>query len=440
MERDINNALIEWRNSPVHLPIMLRGARQVGKSYTVEQFGKQHFKQLIVVNFEQNPEFKKCFESLEPKAITHLIELQLGVDITPGETLLFLDEIQECPNAIMALRYFKEQMSSLHVIAAGSLLEFVLDDENFRMPVGRVQFFHIKPLSFKEFLVAKGHKKLREFIETFTWNDTINEMIHEKMLDLMREYMVLGGMPAVVDAYLKGESFKAAQNIQSILLTTYENDFGKYSKGIGTEHLKLLFRRLPDLITQQFKYTKVAADIQSREIKAALQKLVQANIVHQVYSTTANGLPLNALINTKKFKLLFLDVGLIERKFHLDAEILMKKDLFLVNRGALVEQFVGQELLVYQDILLPPEVYFWARDKKNSSAEVDYVININENIIPIEVKAGAHGRLRSMHVFLEEHASELGVRISQLPPNKSNSIIDLPFYMVSEIARLVKAL
>jgi predicted AAA+ superfamily ATPase len=437
MKRDIEKTLIEWKDSPVHLPIMLRGARQVGKSYTVEEFGRIYFKNIVIVNFEQQPEFIKCFESLQPKIIINLIELALSVDIIPGETLLFLDEIQECPNAIVALRYFKEQMSELHVIAAGSLLELVLQAENFSMPVGRIQFFYLKPLSFKEFLTAGNQEKLRRFIEEFQCGDTVHPTIHNKLLELVRHYIVLGGMPAALATYFETGSMRMAQNIQTILLTNYENDFAKYAKGTSIETLKLLFRRIPDMVTQQFKYVRVSPDIQSRELKVALDKLGQANIVYPVYATAATGLPLNALINTKKFKLLFLDVGLVERSSRLDAELLLQEDLLLINKGAIAEQFVGQELLAYQDILEMPETYFWARDKKNANAEVDYVTNVGRQIVPIEVKSGTQGRLKSLKLFLKEYQLPLGVRLSLSPPEQTDNILNLPLYMVGEINRLI---
>ena len=437
MRRDIEKALIEWRNASTHLPIMLRGARQVGKSYLVENFGRTYFKECVTLNFEQIPRFKKCFETFEPQKIINLIEFELGVNIVAGGTLLFLDEIQECPNAIMALRYFKEQMPDLHVIAAGSLLEFALEAEDFRMPVGRVQFLYLKPLSFKEFLVAKGHEKLRTLIENFQWGDSIPNIAHEKLLELVKEYMILGGMPAVIENYLTTRNMRSAQAMQYSLMSTYENDFSKYAKRSSIENLKLLFRKIPELVTHQFKYTHITQDIQSRDLKAALHKLIQANIVYPVYASAATGLPLNALINPKKVKLLFLDTGLVNCVSQLGAEILMSEDFLAINKGAIAEQFIGQELLAYQDALLTPEVYFWARDQKNARAEVDYVINVGSKIIPIEVKSGHSGRLKSLKLFIEEYKSSCGVRLSLLPPEKKDSIIHLPLYMAGEIGRLV---
>lgn len=440
MQRDIESALIAWKNSSTHLPILLRGARQVGKSYLVERFAEAHFDHVVTVNFELFPDLKSVFSSLDPHELIKLLGLRLSADIIPGKTLLFLDEIQECPNAIMALRYFKEKMPDLHVIAAGSLLEFALADESFRMPVGRVQFFYVKPLSFKEFLNAKGLTKLRLFIEEVDWKTAIPEPIHQQLLGLVKEYSVLGGMPAVVNEYLHHNSYQAAQNMQNILLSTYENDFAKYAKGVSIEHLRMLFRKIPNQVAQQFKYSHITQEVQSRELKLALQKLIRAYIAYPVYATSASGLPLNALINEKKFKLLFLDIGLIRSASHLAAELLLSEGFSAVNKGALAEQFVGQELLAYQDLLLAPELFFWARDKKNANAELDFVTQVEGEIVPIEVKSGAYGSLKSLQLFMNEHASRFGIRVSTHPFSAHEKLLSIPFYLVSEIARLYRAL
>lgn len=361
--------------------------------------------------------------TLDPINIVNQIEVLTGEKIIPGKTLLFLDEIQECPKAIMALRYFKENMSDLHVIAAGSLLEFVFHDENFRMPVGRVQLFHMKPVSFKEFLSATG--------------DETPESIHDKATRAVQEYCVLGGMPAVIDEYIAKKSYMSAQDMQNILLTTYQNDFGKYSGGSMLNYCQLIFNKSAALVAKQFKYTHVSSDIQSRELKPALQRLIQAGILHAVYSTAATGLPLNALLNEKKLKLLYLDIGLLKRAWHLDVDILLESDFLAINQGQLAEQFVGQELLAYQDILTPSEVYFWARDKRGASAELDYVINVGSQIIPIEVKSGKSNSMKSLRIFMAEKNSSVGLKISTDSLRQTENILNIPFYMVSEISRLV---
>ena len=228
MKRHLLDKLLAWKQSDTHLPIILRGARQVGKTHLVTTLGQEHFEHFVPLNFELDPELAACFSSLSPQSIIRAIELVINQRIVLGKTLLFLDEVQECPQALMALRYFKEQLPELHIIAAGSLLEFTLQAETFRMPVGRVQFFHLGPLTFKEFLYAKGENALVEYIESYSWQTDTLAPVHNKLLDLVREYTVVGGMPAVVAEYVKEVSWQAAQDQQSILLSIYQNDFGKY--------------------------------------------------------------------------------------------------------------------------------------------------------------------------------------------------------------------
>src|ERR1700722_40752 len=280
MKRDIEKELLAWKISPIKAPLLLRGARQVGKSWVVEKFGREQFENLIVLNFEQRPEVSVCFETLLPEKILSAIELFTSASIRPGKTLLFLDEIQECPQAIMSLRYFKEQMPDLHVIGAGSLLEFVLNEENFPMPVGRVQFLYLRPLSFCEFLSALGRENLREHLKTVTLKNP--PQIHEELLKLVREYVALGGMPAVIAAYLQTKSLYDTQNVQSDILSTYRRDFGKYAKKTKHKYLSLLFEKAPGFVGAWFKYSKVDQEVNIRDIKIALQQLCQAGLLYQV--------------------------------------------------------------------------------------------------------------------------------------------------------------
>lgn len=345
MKRDAEQALTFWKDSPGRLPLLLRGARQVGKSYTIERWGKEHFDNVVVINFELQPELIICFESLEPTEILQALAPFLRQKIEPGKTLLFLDEIQECPNAIRALRYFKEKLPELHVIGAGSLLEFTLNDAQFRMPVGRVQFMYMKPLSFKEYLSALGYDELRKFVESTTSDTKINISLHEKLLQLVKQYIVLGGMPAVVDLYLKSNDLYQCQLLQSSLLNTYRLDFGKYASKTDHKYLQRIFEKIPQLIGLHVKYSKIDPEVSSREIKKALGMLKDAGLISPIYSTNASGLPLSSSISEKKFKLLFVDMGLVSRMSQLESVLLFHEELLLQNRGFIIEQFVGQELL-----------------------------------------------------------------------------------------------
>lgn len=437
MKRDSLQQLLDWKDSPIRCPLLIRGARQVGKTHLVTHFGQTHFKRLCTVNFEQSREYKNCFETLDPHKITALIETLSGTPITPGETLLFLDEIQDCPNAIVALRYFKEQYPTLHVIGAGSLLEFSLRDENFRMPVGRVQFLYLKPLTFYEFLEAAGHVKLREYLHDYDISSPIEPIIHQKLLSLVREYAVLGGMPAVLNAYFETKSFLTAQQVQRALLAGYRLDFGKYAKFTQHQLLENLLKQAPHFVSHWVKFNKIEPDLKAHVIRQALDKLAAAGLIYPVYKSSASGLPLTATLDFKKFKLLFIDIGLANCSSLLAAEILLDQDLSLLNDGALAEQLVGQELLALQSMDEKPHLFFWCREAKNSQAEIDYVQAMGNTIIPIEVKAGSTGRLKSLQIFLDEKDLRYGVRICSSPPSWDKHILSVPFYLIQEVQRLV---
>lgn len=439
MKRAFQNALQEWKDSPNRLPLLIRGARQVGKTYLVEAFGKSHFAQVCTLNFEQRPELKRCFETLLPKDILHSAEVLLNTAIQPGKTLFFLDEIQECPQAILALRYFKEQLPELHIIGAGSLLEFALRSENLRMPVGRVEFMYLMPLSFKEYLVAKNADSAVEAIETVGFSSPLPVVVHTHLLKLVQEYVVLGGMPAVVNAFIQTQNWHVCQNLQTTLLTGYRLDFGKYAKHTKHKYLERCFERAVRLVGQIVKYSHIDPEIRSRELKEALQQLTMAGLLQPIVVTAASGLPLSAQQNEKKFKLLFLDMGLMQRVTALEAEILLRPDLLLVGRGGLAEQWVGQELLASNPPEEPPALYFWHREQAGSQAEVDFVVQVDKAIIPIEVKAGTTGTLRSLHRFLYEKKTGIGIHISQKPLQQEGNILHIPLYLVSELKRLVRS-
>lgn len=436
MYRDITSVLVQWRNAAEHLPILLRGARQIGKTTVVEQFAKDCFAHFVNINFELEPDFAICFQTLKPAEIIKQILLKVEIPIIPGKTLLFLDEIQACPNAIMALRYFKEQMPDLHVIGAGSLLEFALNEAEFSMPVGRVQFLYMQPLSFYEYLKAKGRLNLLDHLEKATLSQPPSLVAHNELLKLVKEYLALGGMPAVLHHFLQYQDLLACQNLQTNLLATYRNDFGKYAQLDKHKYLQEVFVKAPNLIGKQVKYSHINMEAQTRDIKAAITLLGRAGLLYKVPASSCSGLPLNALINEKKFKLLFVDVGLMNRAGKISLHDLLNQDLFLINQGAVIEQFVGQELLAYQHPYEEAELYFWERDKKGSQAEVDYVVNLGGKIVPIEVKSGKTGQLKSLKQFMSEKNTKLGIRFSTQPLGCQNNILSIPIYMIGELKRL----
>jgi predicted AAA+ superfamily ATPase len=439
VKRDIEHQLKAWKDQPNRLPLLIRGPRQVGKTYVVEQFGNEFFENVVLVNFELYPRMKQCFESLDPKEIINKLRLMSDLDIEPGRTLLFLDEIQECPHAIMSLRYFKEKMPELHVIGAGSLLEFALREEDFRMPVGRVQFVYLGPFSFGEFLGALNRDQLRGYLGKIKFTDQVDPALHGQLLDLLRKYFILGGMPAVLQEYLTTGNLKACQNIQSGILETYRNDFGKYAKKVQHKYLQRFFESAPRLVGQGFKYAHVDPQVKSRELKQALELLVLAGLIHPVYVTSASGLPLGFQVRKQKFKIIFLDVGLAQNACGLRAEINFNKDLLQINAGSVAEQFVGQELRAYGDAYTRQNLYFWARNKKGSMAEIDFVVNVGSRILPLEVKAGKTGTLKSLKLFLKEKKAPFGIRVSENPLSYHDDVLSIPLYMLEQISRMVEA-
>lgn len=437
-KRDIDQKLHEWVRQPSRIPLLLRGARQIGKTFTIRQLAKTHFKNLVEINFEFEPFYAECFQSLQPQTIINLIMDLSRQKIIQGETLLFLDEIQDCPHAIMALRYFKELMPNLHVIGAGSLLEFALNEADFRMPVGRVQYMYMHPLSFREYAYAMGYERLFNQLSAMDIHNPPEKIIHDKLLSLVREYLFIGGMPDAVKTYIDTQDYSAVQYKQTVLLNTYRNDFGKYSKHIQHKYLQKVFDKTPSLVGQQIKYNKIDETMRSRDLKEAISSLNYAGVIRSLYSTSAAGLPLHALINEKKFKLLFLDVGLLVRATQVTAHQLFNEDLHLIHQGAIAEQFVGQELLSYQDCLLEPELYYWSRDAIGSQAEVDYLVTQNSQILPIKIKAGSTGTLKSLHQFMTEKKSPLGVRVLGASLTYRQNILSVPFYLIGELSRLVQ--
>lgn len=438
MERFIDKELIAWKENPRRVPLLVRGGRQVGKSFSIERFGRSHFENLITINFEKERKFCSLFDdSLKPETVLKNLQTLVQAPIKAGKTLLFFDEIQACPRAVMALRYFKEEMPELHVIGAGSLLEFTLKGESFSFPVGRVEFRYMFPLSFKEFLLAVGDSMLVRELEQASLESPLSAVIHSYALTQVRTYFQVGGMPQAVLAFLQTHSPIEWKKAQQMILDTYQSDFGKYGSAAQQKYLQICFEKAPELVGNHFRYTKISPEFQSRDLKMALDLLEQAGLIRYVQAASASGLPLQAGVNDKKFKLIFLDIGLLQEFLHTDPEQLRKTDLVQINSGALAEQFVGQELMAYGEPYRKTKLFFWEREKLGSEAQVDYLIQHKSSIIPLEVKAGKGGRIRSMRQFMEEKKSSFGIRISQDPLFFDRGILSLPLYMMSEIGRFL---
>ena len=306
------------------------------------------------------------------------------------------------------------------------------------MPVGRIQFIYLEPLSFGEFLTASGNELLRSHLREIRLNSVFDDAVHQKLMDLLRVYLIVGGMPAVVKEYIESRNFLNCQRIQNSLLQAYRNDFGKYAKSSELKYLQKVLDEAPRLVGNRIKYSNVDPHSKSRDIKQALNLLTLAGIVCPVYATAASGLPLGAQANEMKFKLNFLDVGLMQNACGLQTELALTNNFFLINTGAVTEQLIGQELRAYFDSYLKCGLFFWARDKKSSSAEVDYVVAVDSLILPVEVKAGKTGTLKSLKLFIEEKKALFGVRFSQEKIFFHDKVLTLPLYMVEQMKRLVR--
>jgi len=429
--RSIYKELIDWKNDPSKHPLIIRGARQIGKTFIVNYLGKNDFKEFISLNFERNPEYKEIFDTYNPKEIIEKITLFTGKKIILGKTLLFFDEIQDCPKAIMSLRYFYEEMQELHIIGAGSLLEFSLNSEKFRVPVGRIQYLYMKPMSFIEFLLAKKENELIKFIKNINNLQKIPDAIHKKLNNLIRKYFIIGGMPAVVNEYINTQDVLKCQRIQQSIINTYIDDFSKYSKVLKHQYLKKIFNSVPSMVGNKFVYSKVDNTIKSRVLKNAEELLEQAGIIYKIKRTSGAGLPLEAGVKENFFKLIFLDVGLFHAISGIYSETIKEKDFTAIFKGTVAEQFVGQELIVYQSPYIKPNLYYWAREARNSNAEIDYLFTKKGKIIPSEIKSGEKGTLKSLIMFIKKFNTEKALKISQAKYSIDEPIINLPFYAIN---------
>jgi hypothetical protein len=418
-KRLIDKHLLEWAERASRKPVLLRGARQVGKSSAVRNLGKR-FKYYVEVNFERQPEIATLFkENLDVKRIVTQMSALVGRPIVAGKTLLFLDEVQMCHEAIMALRFFKEEMPDLHVIAAGSLLEFALRD----LPtfgVGRIHSMFMYPMSFDEFLEANGEQMLLAERNLATSRKPLPQPLHEKLVSLMRTYILVGGMPEVVAKWVDTHDYLKCQEIQDDIVISYEDDFPKYHKLVNPILLRQAMRSVAVQVTRKFTYSQVGNGYTSKEVKTALEMLILAGIVIPVIRTDANGLPLGSEADFTSQKVLLLDSGLLLRLLNMatgdisqiTGDIMISTAANLVNKGPMAELIAGLEMPRYKSPNLRHELYYWTRQARNSQAEIDYISTKGQSVLPIEVKAGKQGGMKSLWLFMREKHLTNAVRCS----------------------------
>jgi uncharacterized protein len=433
VSRALDRVLLDWKDQPERKPLLLRGARQVGKSTAVQQLAR-HFEFFVEINFEALPAVHGFFTgNLDPVALCDNLSLYTNTPIVPGRTLLFFDEIQTCLPALASLRFFYEQLPALHLISAGSLLEFALA----QLPsfgVGRVRSVFVYPLSFDEFLGSLGEQALVTLKRAATANRPLPGPLHDKLIGYLKRFLIVGGMPEAVARYAESRSLLAVQSVLDDLLISMQADFGKYKKRVPPLRIADVFASVMAQMGGKFVFTKAATQTSLLHIKEALQLLIMAGLVIPVTHTSANGLPLGAEADDKKRKMLLLDTGLFQRGLGLNlGQLMAETDFDAINKGAIAEMFVGLEWLKYCPPLQQESLYYWHRESPNANAEIDYVFQQGATILPVEVKASDKGAMQSLFQFLSEKSRSVGVRFSLENFAAYPPIVVYPLYAVSSL-------
>ena len=425
MYREIINDLIEWKESKIRKPLIVHGARQVGKTYIIKQFGKEYYDNLIYVNFETNQEMSsQIAETIDANYIINKLELFYGEKIIPEKTLIFFDEIQANERALTSLKYFCEDASEYHIIAAGSLLGIAINREKYSFPVGKVQMINMYPLSFKEFLMAIGRERLIDEIQKHFDNDTrMDKDIHELCLKLYRTYLVVGGMPEVVQTYLTEQKIIATIDIQAEILESYERDMTKYADSSLSNRIISAFDSIPVQLAkdnQKFQYKVISKGGTSSIFGEAILWLKNSGIVNQIYKVNPE-LPLEMHKDLASFKLYMSDVGLFVNKARYPLyQIDLNSQPTMITMGPLTEHYVANELRVKGY-----ETYYW---ESNGIAELDFLIQKNIDIIPIEVKTSIHTKSRSLDTYMKKYNPKYAIRISEKNFGFENNIKSVPLY------------
>ncbi|MCE2789901.1 MAG: AAA family ATPase [Saprospiraceae bacterium] len=437
IERNIDKYLIDWMLRTERKPLIIRGARQVGKSSSVKNLSKR-FKYFIEINFDENPQFCMLFEqNLSVVEVCEQIALITNTPIRPGETLLFFDEIQACLPAISMLRYFFEKIPDLHVISAGSLLEFALSELP-SFAVGRVRSLFMYPLSFSEFLVAVGEENLKDAIAGVTIHSPLHDVVHQKLLSYYKKFLVIGGMPEAVSKYVASGDLLEVQRILNDLVIAMQADFAKYKSRVSAARLQEVYHAVALQMGQKFTYSFPNSTQNIAQVKEAIELLKMAGLIYAVTHSSSNGIPLGASINVKKTKYLILDTGIFQRILGLNiSDLMLSNDFNIVNKGSIAELHVGLELLKSEDCYQKMELYYWSREMRNSQAEVDYVIQSGAQIIPVEVKAGTKGSMQSLYLFLKEKKHKTGCRLSLENFSVLPQLSIIPLYASHRIKDLV---
>lgn len=433
MYRELIEKLINWKNYEKRKPLIIRGARQVGKTWIMKEFGNKYYEKTAYVNFDNNNRMKALFEQdLDVERIIQGLKIESGVDIDAENTLIIFDEVQEVPNALSSLKYFCENAGQYHIVAAGSLLGVAMH-QGTSFPVGKVDFLDLYPLNFYEFLLAMNEKDIVEVIKS---KDTVLlEIFHEKIKEYLKQYMYIGGMPEAVEEYRTTQSFIKAREVQERLLSAYEQDFSKHAPSNIVPRIRQLWNNIPTQLAKEnkkFIYGLVREGARAREYEIALSWLIDCGLVYQVNRVNTCKTPLIAYQDFNAFKLYLLDVGLLCAMANLSVEVLLEgNDIFEEFKGSLTEQFVLNELK--SNLAIP--IFYWSSEKGN--AELDYIIQLGNKNIPIEVKSSINLQAKSLKVFIEKYNTEINVRTAMVNYKEQNNLINIPLYAVGSIEKYI---
>jgi uncharacterized protein len=427
MKRTLYTSLLKWKNAQNRKPLILQGARQVGKTWLMKEFGKNEFDQVVYLNFESSERLKSLFASdFDIKRIVSIIEIEAGHKIQPDKTLLIFDEIQEASKGLTALKYFCEEAPEYYIITAGSLLGISLQ-KNTSFPVGKVDFLRMYPLSFFEFLENAGHSLLKEHLETQNWK--VIEPFHDKLVELLRLYYFIGGMPEAVNQYIQQSDLTEVRAIQDKILIGYENDFAKYAPVEIVPKIRLVWHTLISQLAKEnkkFIYGQIKKGARAKDFETAINWLSDAGMVVKAGIVKTPTIPLHAYVDMDVFKLFLLDIGLLNALAKIDPKILLEKNNILTEfKGALTEQFVAQQLKISHDL------YYWTAS--NATAEIDFLIQSQNEIIPIEVKAEENLKSKSLKLFAEKYKPAMAIRTSMSPFRAQEWMINVPLYAAMTI-------
>lgn len=430
MERKIMEHMLEWKMSSSRKPLIIRGARQVGKTWSMREFGKRYYKKTAYISFDHNARMEQVFrEDMDITRIILALSAETGIEINADDTLLIFDEIQEVPAALSALKYFHENAPQYHIVAAGSLLGIALH-EGTSFPVGKVDFLDLYPLSFEEFLSAVGNETLAKLIEAKDWE--MLSVFHAKLVDLLRQYFYVGGMPAVVLEFISSNNYVAVRKQQKQLLEYYAQDFSKHAPNHEVPRLHMVWNSIPMQLgkeNKKFFYGKIHKGARASEFEIAIQWLKDCGLIHQIYNVSKPAYPLKAYMEFGEFKLFMLDIGLLCAMAEIDAKSLLEGNaIFTEFRGALTEQYVAQELIC----TTPYTPYYYATN--TGRGELDFIAQIASNIVPIEVKAAENVKhAQSLKAYHEKYSPTYAVRTSLLQYRVDDWLTNLPLYAISQI-------